>query len=270
VVHSAEQTDLDPLLRCARGGLACAWLTQAILDPDDAATAGLVAGVTAFHAAALAACTVQQLAAPRSPFAVPALPAAIELHAPAFGSGAEYAAAFGAVAQLAAHAGLPVTSGFPLTRTAADEWSAAAEAAFALQAAALGGAALVAGAGHTDRGTVYSPAQLVLDAETWSNVAAVAAGIEVDDESIALDTIAAIGIGGNALAQKHTRRHMKDVWRPRLFDRSAYDVWDREGRPGAHERAAALAGDLVAGHEVPLLDAEKAATLRRIIETAGL
>jgi len=270
VVHSAEQTDLDPLLACARAGLACAWLTQAIVDPADAEVAGPVTAATAFHAAALAACALQQLAAPGSAFAVPALPAAIELHAPAFSSGADYVAVFGAVAQLAAHAGLPVTSGFPLTRTAGDEWSAAAEAAFALQAAALGAAALVAGAGHTDAGTIYSPAQLVLDAETWSNVAAVAAGIEVDDETIAHDTIDAIGIGGNALGQKHTRRHMKDVWRPRLFDRSTYDVWDREGRPGAHERAAALAGDLVAGHETPPLDAQKAATLRRIIETAGL
>jgi trimethylamine:corrinoid methyltransferase-like protein len=63
---------------------------------------------------------------------------------------------------------------------------------------------------------------------------------------------------------------MREVWQPRLFDRSAYDVWQRDGRRGARERAADLASDLCGGHEVPPLDAEKRATLRRIIATAGL
>ncbi len=160
--------------------------------------------------------------------------------------------------------------GLPADRPAADDWRAAEAGVFAALAAALGGAALVAGAGHTDHGTRYSPEQLVLDAETWSNVAFVGAGIVVDDETIALDTIAAVGIGGNALGQRHTRRHMKDVWRPRLFDRGAYEAWDREGRKSARDRAAALAGELVAGHDVPPPDPEKLETLRRIIATAGL
>jgi trimethylamine:corrinoid methyltransferase-like protein len=47
-------------------------------------------------------------------------------------------------------------------------------------------------------------------------------------------------------------------------------VWRREGERGAPERAAELARALCAGHEVPPLDAEKRATLRRIIATAGL
>ena len=287
VVHSAQQTDLDPLLDCAAGGLACAWLTQPLLDAIGSVPAGgdaeavsegaievgplpAATAATAFHAAALAACALQQLVAPGSAYAVPALPAAIELHAPGLGSGAAGATIFIAIAQLAAHVGLPATTGFPTGRSSTDEWSAAADGTFGLLAAALGGAALVAGAGHTEGGTVYSPGRLVLDAETWSNVAAVAAGIVVDDEAIALDTIAAVGIGGNALGQKHTRRHMKDVWRPRLFDRSTYEMWEREGRVAATERAAALAGELLAGHQTPPLDEEKRATLRRIIETAGL
>ena len=201
---------------------------------------------------------------------MPALPGAVEEHAPGYGLGAAGVATFAQLAQLAAHAGLPIAAGFPPTRRAGDEWLAAADGTFFALAAALGGAALLAVAGHTDGAAVYSPAQLVLDAETWSNVAAIAAGITVDDENIALETIAAVGIGGNALGQKHTRRHLKDVWRPRLFDRSAYDAWRREGRRGAAERAAELAGALSAGHEAPPLDAEKRETLRRIIATAGL
>jgi trimethylamine--corrinoid protein Co-methyltransferase len=268
VVHSAEQAELDPLLACARGGLACGFLAQPVLGGERPASRE--AALAAVHAATLAACTVQQLAAPGSPYLAPALPAAVEEHAPGFGLGPAGVATFTQLAQLAAHAGLPIAAGFPPTRPAADEWLAAADGTFFALAAALGGAAFLAVAGHTDGGRAYSPAQLVLDAETWSNVAAVGAGITVDDETLARETIAAVGIGGNALSQKHTRRHLRDVWQPRLFDRSAYDVWRREGRRGAPERAAELAGALVAGHEAPPLGAETRETLRRIIATAGL
>jgi trimethylamine:corrinoid methyltransferase-like protein len=63
---------------------------------------------------------------------------------------------------------------------------------------------------------------------------------------------------------------MKDVWQPRLLDRTSWDAWMAGGRQGAAEKASALAGVLLAGHEVLSLDAEPAAKLERIIATAGL
>ena len=268
VVHSAGQLDLDPLLACVRAGLVCGFYAPPMLGGETPADRS--EALVALHAAALAACAAAQLAVPGAPYIVPALAATIEDHAPGYGLGPAGVATFTQLAQLAAHAGLPIAAGFPPTRPAADEWLAAADGTLVALAAALSGACLLAVAGHTDGATRYSPAQLVLDAETWSNVAAVAAGITVDDETLALDTIAAVGIGGNALAQKHTRRHMRDVWKPRLFDRTAFDAWERDGRRSAPQRAAALADELVTGHEVPPLAGEKAATLRRIMQEAGL
>jgi len=268
VVHSAQQVDIEPLLACACAGLVCGFFVAPLLGGERPANRS--EALIAVHAAALAACAAAQLVAPGAPYIVPALAAAIEDHAPGFGLGPAGVATFTQLAQLAAHAGLPIAAGFPPTRPAADEWLAAADGTFVALAAALAGASLLAVAGHTDGAAVFSPAQLVLDAETWSNVAAVGAGITVDDETLALETIAAVGIGGNALAQKHTRRHMRDVWKPRLFDRTAFDTWEREGRRSAPQRAATLAEELIAGHEVPPLDSEKAATLRRIMQEAGL
>jgi trimethylamine--corrinoid protein Co-methyltransferase len=268
VVHSTQQVDIDPLLACARAGLVCGFFVAPLLGGERPANRS--EALIAVHAAALAACAAAQLAAPGAPYIVPALAAAIEDHAPGFGLGPAGVATFTQLAQLAAHAGLPIAAGFPPTHPAADEWLAAVEGTFVALAAALAGASLLAVAGHTDGAGVFSPAQLVLDAETWSNVAAVGAGITVDDETLALETIAAVGIGGNALAQRHTRRHMRDVWKPRLFDRTAFDTWEREGRRSAPQRAATLAEELIAGHQVPPLDGEKAATLRRIMQEAGL
>ena len=149
-------------------------------------------------------------------------------------------------------------------------WESAVDNLFAGLTASLSRCGLVCGAGLLDGGTVYTALQLLLDVETWSNAAAIGAGIVVDDETLALETIAAIGIGGNALGQKHTRRHMKDVWRTRLFDRAPYDAWDRDGRRDATDHARESACQTLAAHVTAPLEAETVATLRRIIEKAGL
>ena len=87
-----------------------------------------------------------------------------------------------------------------------------------------------------------------MDSEVFSWTTFIAAGIDVDEETIALDAIKQVGIGGNYLGQRHTRRHMKDVWRPRLLDRTMWDAWIASGREGAYEKATALAEQLLAEH----------------------
>jgi trimethylamine--corrinoid protein Co-methyltransferase len=136
-------------------------------------------------------------------------------------------------------------------------------------AAATAGAGLIAGAGALGSGGAFSAQQLVMDAEIFSWNAFIAAGIRVDDETIAADAIAQVGVGGNYLGQRHTRRHMKDVWRPRLLDRSMWDSWLESGREGSYEKATALARELVAGHEVEPLQAEVADELGRVAAGAA-
>jgi trimethylamine--corrinoid protein Co-methyltransferase len=111
---------------------------------------------------------------------------------------------------------------------------------------------------------------VVLDCESRSGSARIARGIEVDEETVALEAIADIGVSGNALAHRHTRRHMRDVWRPRVFDRSSLEVWEREGRVGSEHKAAELAARILREHQVPPLAGEVAETLTRIVATSGL
>ena len=103
-----------------------------------------------------------------------------------------------------------------------------------------------------------------MDSEVFSWNASIAAGIVVDDETIALDAIKQVGIGGNYLAQRHTRRHMKEVWRPRLLDRTMWDAWVASGREGAGEKAIALAERLLAEHAVVPLDPRARAAVERV------
>ena len=63
---------------------------------------------------------------------------------------------------------------------------------------------------------------------------------------------------------------MKDVWRPRLLDRSMWDAWIASGREGAYEKATALAGQLLAEHACVPLGAEARGVIERIVAGPGL
>jgi trimethylamine---corrinoid protein Co-methyltransferase len=76
--------------------------------------------------------------------------------------------------------------------------------------------------------------------------------------------IRSVGPGGNFLAQKHTRKHMHDLWLPRLMDRRPYEQWS-EKKDGALETARERARDLLKNHQPDPLDAGLAQELKDII-----
>ena len=174
-----------------------------------------------------------------------------------------------AAAQLAGSFGLPFMATALATAAAAPDWLASAENTFAALVCSTAGAAGIAGAGLLDGGASISPHELVMDTEIFSYCSATAAGIPVDEETIALETIEHVGIAGNALGERHTRRHMRDVWRPRLFDRTPYEAWEREGRRQSYELADDRVQQILETPAADPLPADTAAELTKIAESAG-
>lgn len=265
----------------ARGGLPVgAVLEASLVGPGHPACGGARAeGTTmdsermvvaerliAFVADVLAANVAIQALAPGAAYIAPVWPTLAGLPA----AGPVAVAFMVAASQVLTRAGLPVAAAAFATSAPEPDWLACTDGSFATLSVAAAGASVLTGAGSLRAGGVFSPRQLVADAEIHSWCSTVTAGIAVDDETLALEQIKEVGIGGNFLGQKHTRRHMKDIWRPRLLDRSPWDAWVTDGCTGAAERAVEVAGALLAGHEVEPLDRERAATLERIIATAGL
>jgi trimethylamine---corrinoid protein Co-methyltransferase len=105
---------------------------------------------------------------------------------------------------------------------------------------------------------------MLMDCEIFDLVWHMMRGIAVDDETLALDVIAAVGPGSNFLAHKHTRRHARNLWRPRYMDRRPYEVWEAES-DGAVQWATAEARRILATHEPAPLDPHLDAELQRII-----
>jgi trimethylamine--corrinoid protein Co-methyltransferase len=83
------------------------------------------------------------------------------------------------------------------------------------------------------------------------------AGIPVDEESLAVEVIEAVGPGGHFMEQEHTRMHMREIWQPALLDRMPLEAWRKAGRPTALSRARERAREILAAHQPEPLCCER-------------
>ncbi len=129
------------------------------------------------------------------------------------------------------------------------------------------------GAGLIENGMTYSPEQLLLNREMGEFLRRYYHGFAVNDETIALDDILAVGFGRqhSFVETDHTMRHFREVWYPKYFDRS---IWEDGPRELAKERAIAEKAhaevqEIRQRYVAPQIDADKLAALHRVVDKAG-
>ena len=123
---------------------------------------------------------------------------------------------------------------------------------------------MLLGAGLLHGSRILSYAMLLMDAEIWGLMENMFRGIVVNEETLALDVIRAVGPGNNYLRQRHTRAHMRERWLPELMDRRPYNVWEVQ-KDGAREWALAKAQQILKEYHPETLDSSLSAELDRII-----
>ena len=77
-----------------------------------------------------------------------------------------------------------------------------------------------------------------------------------------------VGIGGSSLTEKHILKHMRNIWQPKIFDRSIYSTWEMQEKKGGFDKATEMAGWILVDHKPIPLKSGVAQALRRIIEAA--
>ena len=85
-------------------------------------------------------------------------------------------------------------------------------------------------------------------------------GIEVNDDTLAIDVIAKVGPGGDFLGTKHTNAHVRSLqWKPTILNRRTREKWEADGAPDLREQARRKALKLLAEHQpAPIPEATKA------------
>ncbi|MCU0917864.1 MAG: trimethylamine methyltransferase family protein [Planctomycetes bacterium] len=127
--------------------------------------------------------------------------------------------------------------------------------------------------GALDNGAAFSPTQAMLDVEMNEAIYRFAHGIEVNDDTCAVDLINDLLFceHGTYLESEHTLSHFRQVgWNPRLFDRSYFD--HTQPAPCGDERILRQADQawrqLVANQPAPTLDRAFRRELDRIVTAA--
>ena len=163
---------------------------------------------------------------------------------------------------------LPVFSFAGCTDSKVFDQQAALEGGIWMLIAALSGGNLVHDVGYIDNGLTASYEMLVSMDEAAGLVKRIMGGVEVSDETMALDVIDKVGPGGHFLGEDHTYRHFRANWFPKLLDRSNYEAWKENGSLTLGDRARARAKEILETHRPEPLPEAAQAEMARIIEQA--
>ena len=133
--------------------------------------------------------------------------------------------------ELVHYLGLPMFSTAGASDSKTLDLQAAIEYSLSIYSATLSGANLIHDVGFLESGMSASLQGLVMGDEIISYVRKMIAGIRVDEETLAVDVIDAVGPGGHFLQEEHTFRHFKTAfWLPRLLNREQYPAWEAGGK----------------------------------------
>jgi len=169
---------------------------------------------------------------------------------------------------LARFYGLPAFGLGGATDAKVVDQQAAAEAALTLLAETLVGGNIIHDLGYLESGLTFSFAQLAICHDMVGWIGAFTRGVEVSDETLALDMIKQAGPEGSYLATEHTRQHFRSIWYPELFERDTYGVWQKQGAKTLAERAAEQVERILQEHTPPPLPNAVQAQLRDIVQRA--
>ncbi len=145
---------------------------------------------------------------------------------------------------------------------------AAAEAAFSIILEALAGSQMTHDIGYLEGGMCNSIEQIVICDELIAYTKQFMRGLEINAETLALDLIDEVGPDGDYMSTRHTLKHFKEDWYPRLFDRRNYDEWAADGSKTLRERAREKALSILESHHAEPLPADAQREIDQIAEQA--
>jgi len=122
------------------------------------------------------------------------------------------------------------------------------EVTISLMTALLHGANIVHDLGFMDAGMQGSLALMVVANDILGFLRAATKGVQVDDETLALDVIEEFGPTGNYLEHPHTLRHFREAYYSQLADKNIHAVWASRGATSMEARAAQRVEAILAEH----------------------
>jgi len=105
------------------------------------------------------------------------------------------------------------------------------------------------GLGGLEGARLTSPEGMVIENEIVDYALRYTQGLEVNDETMAMDVIDKVGPGGIFLGEKHTLTHFRERWMSRLFDIDSFETWQKKGSKSIDEVAREKVKEILATHK---------------------
>lgn len=212
----------------------------------------LAGGVLLTNVEALEGVILSQLASPGAPVLYAD---AVSMADPRYLSSAPGAAEMGLInaagAQMAQHYKIPIYATSGMTDAKVSDVQSGYEKALSSLAVALSGGNYIHDAvGVLGFGTTVSYEQYVIDDEINGMILRIVRGIEVNEDTLAVDLIKNVGPGGVFCNLKHTVNHLRsELFFPKVSDRlPTRDEWLAKGGKDARERARDIAREILRSH----------------------
>ena len=172
-----------------------------------------------------------------------------------------------ALTEMAHYLHLPVFSTAGCTDAVSFDQQAAAESAISCLMAALSGANLVHDVGFTEAANSASLELIAASDEFIDMIGFIMDGIEVTPETLALEVVEQVGPGSSYLGEKHTVRHFRQNWFPKLMNRHNYEGWMAAGSLSLGDKANERVRRILNEHQPESLSSEVVAELDKMEET---
>ena len=179
----------------------------------------------------------------------------------------------GALAQMLQLYGIPHAVHGSTTRSNALDAQVGYETGMLNLFSALSGADIVieATSSALENTETSYPEQAIIGDEICSFINRILKGIEVNQETLALDVIREVGAGGEFLTHTHTMKHFKyEQWDSQLGNRIRREPWEEAGSKDIQARAKDRLKEILSTHQPKPLDPDVQRKLQEIVENADV
>lgn len=259
----------EGLISYAKAGQPCVYPPECMAGGTSPATiAGLLVQQ---NAEVLASIVVAQLAKPGAPSMYSSVSGTMDMRTGSIALGApEVGLIMAGTAQLARRYNMPCRGTGGNTDAMLADYQAGAETATTLLMAGLSGMDFVYdSAGSIESSLTASFTKLVLDDAVCGEVRRIISGVDVDEETLAVQVIEAAGHNGAFLSNPHTLKHFRtEAFVPAQFWRGQRRSWDSQLTKDIGEKARQRVVEILKDHQVAVpLDEDVERRMEEYIKT---
>jgi len=244
-----ERFGMDLALVLAEAGIPVSFYPMPILGATGPVT--IAGSAVVNNAEFVSGATLVQLAHPGAKVIHGGGPTAMDMNSGAYASNSpEALLQRGCQGHMADFYGVPAWYGAGATTAKEPGIQSAYENTLAMFMAYANGADVTFGTGLLDGSRILCLENMVVDDEIIGMVKRILSGVEVSEETLAVELIKKMGFNGNYLFDNHTRKHVRELWQAKLGETGNYDGWKNAGAKSTTEKAQEKVAEILAAPAV--------------------